>query len=161
MLAVVSVSNGISVCLAARVLVQNGPLYLKVFSDVANVLPQRPEEGADMQMAEVIYNSLDIVEERIASLKSTPTRDNDGFLGCLAVVGPFSLYGFVTNTNQKFLFALKSGGTEFRDGAVKLLFRKLHVAVVSVCLNPFTSLDEPIRSAAFDARVDEIARRFG
>jgi trafficking protein particle complex subunit 2 len=140
---------------------QNGPLYLKVFKEVAGALPRRPEERIEMQMQEVIYNSLDVVEERISSLKSTPMRDNDGFLGCLAVVGPLSLYGFVTNTNQKFIFALKSGGSDYRDTTVKMLFRKLHMAVVSVLLNPFTSLDEPIKSAAFEARVEEIARRFG
>lgn len=140
---------------------QNGPLYLKVFKDVAGALPRRPEERIEMQMQEVIYNSLDVVEERIRSLKSTPMRDNDGFLGCLAVVGPLSLYGFVTNTNQKFIFALKTAGTDYRDTSVKLLFRKLHMAVVSVLLNPFTALDEPIKSSAFEARVEDIARRFG
>jgi hypothetical protein len=140
---------------------QNGPLYLKVFDDVAGALPRRADEQVDTQMQEVIYNSLDVIEERISSLKSTPMRDNDGFLGCLAVVGPLSLYGFVTNTNQKFIFALKSSGADYRDTAVKLLFRKLHMAVVSVFLNPFTPLDEPIKSSAFEARVEEIARRFG
>lgn len=140
---------------------QNGPLYLKVFKEVAGALPRRPEERIEIQMQEVIYNSLDVVEERITSLKSTPMRENDGFLGCLAVVGPLSLYGFVTNTNHKFIFALKSSGNDYRDTAVRLLFRKLHMAVVSVLLNPFTSLDEPIKSAAFEARVEEIARRFG
>lgn len=139
---------------------QNGPLYLKVFKEVAGVLPRRREERIEVQMQEVIYNSLDVVEERISSLKSTPMRDNDGFLGCLAVVGPLSLYGFVTNTNQKFIFALKSSGSDYRDTAVKLLFRKLHMAVVSVLLNPFASLDEPIKSVAFEARVEDIARRF-
>jgi hypothetical protein len=111
-------------------------------------------------MQEVIYNSLDVVEERLFTLRSTPMRDNDGFLGCLAVVGPLSLYGFVTNTNQKFIYALKSSGTEYRDASVKLLFRKLHMAVVSVLLNPFNTVDEPINSASFDARVEDIARRF-
>lgn len=140
---------------------QNGPLYLKVFNDVAGALPRRPEERVEMQMQEVIYNSLDVVEERIISLKSTPMRDNDGFLGCLAVVGPLSLYGFVTNTDHKFIVALKTAGSDYRDTSVKLLFRKLHMAVVSVLMNPFTSLDEPIKSPAFESRVEEIARRFG
>lgn len=139
----------------------NGPLYLKVFKDVAGALPRRPEDRIEMQMQEVIYNSLDVVEERIISLKSTPMRDNDGFLGCLAVVGPLSLYGFVTNTDQKFIFALKTAGSDYRDTSVKLLFRKLHMAVVSVLMNPFTTLDEPIKSPAFEQRVEEIARRFG
>jgi Sedlin, N-terminal conserved region len=141
-------------------ILQNGPLYLKVYNDVAGALPRRPEESIELQMQEVIYNSLDVVEERLYTLRSTPMRDNDGFLGCLAVVGPLSLYGFVTNTNQKFVVALKSSGADYRDASVKLLFRKLHVAVVSLLLNPFTPVDEPINNALFEARVDDIVRRF-
>lgn len=94
-------------------------------------------------------------------MKEGQIIDKDGFLGCLAVVGPLSLYGFESNTRQKFVVALKSAGIpEYKDTTVKTLFKTLHAAVVNVFLNPFTVLDEPIRNATFDSKVDEIARRF-
>lgn len=110
-------------------------------------------------MQEVIYNSLDVVEERISSLKATPMRDNDGFLGCLAVVGPLSLYGFVSNTHQRLIAALRTG--DAKDAAVRALFRRILGAAVGAFLNPFAELEAPITSARFDARIEDIARRFG
>lgn len=133
-----------------------------MFSEVAEELPRRPEEDLDIQMQEVIYNSLDMVEERLTSMKASPMRDSDGFLGCLAVVGSLSLYGFVTNTQQKLIVALKSGNgpLEYKESSVRGLFRKLHLAVVAAFLNPFAQVDEPIKSKAFDTQIDVIARRF-
>lgn len=128
---------------------------------MANVLPRRGDERIEVQMQEVIYNSLDVVDERVLTLKTTPMRDNDGFLGCLAVVGPLSLYGFITNTHKKIIVALRNhSDKEHRDASVRIMLRKIHIAVVNALLNPFTPLDDSLRSAAFDARVDDIARRF-
>lgn len=54
------------------------------------------------------------------ALRAQPARDNEGFLGCLAVVGPMSLYGFVTNTHIKFIIALRSTGPhDYKDSTVK------------------------------------------
>ncbi|KAK1867128.1 hypothetical protein I4F81_009637 [Pyropia yezoensis] len=140
----------------------NAPLFLKVFKDAAGSLPRQTDDVVRMQMHEVVYNSLDVVEERLVALRAQSARDNDGFLGCLAVVGPMSLYGFVTNTHLKFIIALRSSGPhDYKDSTVKALFRKLHAAVIGAFLNPFTLPDAPIVSAGFEARVDEIARRFG
>lgn len=224
----------------------------------------------------VILNGC-LVGRAVVALRAQSARDNDGFLGCLAVVGPMSLYGFVTNTHLKFIIALRSSGPhDYKDSTVKAvrldrwvaaargagaccvllfligmrkvrrgiaplpesdlscqggfdcggraarltplallplrrgplsppgrrawcvalcyaihvylspfppssfplpsfllsistyfvrrriqLFRKLHAAVIGAFLNPFTLPDAPIVSAGFEARVDEIARRFG
>lgn len=112
-------------------------------------------------MQEVMYNSLDVIEERVLTIRSTPIRDNDGYLGCLAVVGPLSLYGAITNTQRKVIVALKTNtDKEVREAPVRALLRKLHVATVNALLNPFAPLDEPIRSVGFDSRVSDIVRRF-
>lgn len=56
----------------------------------------------------------------VVALRAQSSRDNDGFLGCLAVVGPMSLYGFVTNTHLKFIIALRSSGPhDYKDSTVK------------------------------------------
>lgn len=56
----------------------------------------------------------------VVALRAQSARDNDGFLGCLAVVGPMSLYGFVTNTHLKFIIALRSSGPhDYKDSTVK------------------------------------------
>lgn len=140
----------------------NGPLFFKVYEHVAQVLPKRGTDNLDIHLQEVVYNSLDVIEERVVSLKSTPMRDNDGYLGCLGVVGPLSLYGYITNTRMKLVVAFKStANNEHKDSAIKVLFRRLHKAVVTVFLNSFTPLDVPIKSRRFEAKVDEIANRFG
>lgn len=141
---------------------QNGLLYLKSYPDVADTaLPNRPD--GDQGMQEVIYNSLDVIEERVASIKSTNPKDVDNYIGCLAVVGALSLFGLVTNTRQKLVIIVKSGKgvPESKEAAVRVLLRKLHVAVVTALLNPFESMDAPIKSSRFDAHVDDIARRYG
>lgn len=43
---------------------QNAPLFLKVFKDAAGSLPRQTDDVVRMQMHEVVYNSLDVVEER-------------------------------------------------------------------------------------------------
>lgn len=114
-------------------------------------------------MQEVIYNSLDVIEERMASIRTTSAKEVDNYIGCLAVVGALSLFGQVTNTRQKLVVIIKSGlgVAESKEPAVRVLLRKLHVAVVAALLNPFESVDAPIKSARFDERVDDIACSYG
>lgn len=67
----------------------------------------------------VILNGC-LVGRAVVALRAQSARDNDGFLGCLAVVGPMSLYGFVTNTHLKFIIALRSSGPhDYKDSTVK------------------------------------------
>ncbi len=127
----------------------------------ATALPNRLDGDAGMQ--EVIYNSLDVIEERMASIKSSAPKDVDNFIGCLAVVGALSLFGQVTNTRQKLIVVIKTAGggvADSKEPAVRVLFKKLHLALVDALLNPFANLGEPIRSRRFDDAVDEIAKEY-
>lgn len=132
---------------------------MKIYSEVAWALPNRLDGEVEQQMQEVIYNSLDVIEERVASIKASSTKDGDAFIGCLAVVGQLSLFGQVTNTRQKLILAIKtgSGTAESKESAVRILFRKLHNAVVAALLNPFASMDEPLKGRRFDEQVDALA----
>lgn len=113
-------------------------------------------------MQEVIYNSLDVVEERMSSLKSRQMRENDGFLGCLAVVGSTCLYGNVTNTSHKVIIAIKGGGEMGElDGAIRTVFRRLRRALVLHFMNALVPLGGMIRSKSFDKEVEEIVQWFG
>lgn len=135
---------------------------MRSYPDVAaSALPNRLDGDAGMQ--EVIYNSLDVIEERLASLKEAQPKDVDNFIGCLAVVGTLSLFGQVTNTRQKLIVVIKTAGSGVSDSkepAVRTLFRRLHIALVHALLNPFADPGEPIRSARFDEQVDTIAREY-
>ncbi len=136
---------------------------MKIYKEVACALPNRLDEEIEQQMQEVIYNSLDVIEERIATIKASPAKDGDAFIGCLAVVGQLSLFGQVTNTHQKLILAIKTGGgvAESKEMAVRVLFRKVHNAVVGALLNPFAQIDEPLKSRRFDKQVDDISRQYG
>lgn len=93
-----------------------------MYKHVANVLTKRGNEKLEVKMQEFVYNSLDIIDERINSLKATPMKDNDGYLGCLSVVGAISLYGYMTNTRMKIVVGLKtSGASEIKDPSIKLV----------------------------------------
>mmetsp|Transcript_6187 Transcript_6187/g.15033 ORF Transcript_6187/g.15033 Transcript_6187/m.15033 type:complete len:168 (+) Transcript_6187:86-589(+) len=135
----------------------NSPLFLKVYKDVAQALPRRADESLELQMQEVVYNSLDVIEERMFS---TRVLQNQGFLGCLSVVGPISLYGLSTCTKEKIVVGFRKAA-EVRDAVLEAVLRAVHRVLVEAYLNPFMPLDLSIRSKRFEAKVDEIAEMRG
>lgn len=137
-------------------------MYMRSYPEVASPALSNRLDG-DTGMQEVIYNSLDVIEERMASIKSSSPKDVDNFIGCLAVVGALSLFGQVTNTRLKLIVVIKTAGSgisESKEPAVRVLFRKLHIALVAALLNPFMELENPIRSRKFDNTVDDIAKEY-
>ena len=52
-------------------------------------------------------------------MKTTPIRENDGYLGCLGVIGSMALYGYFTNCRLKIIVALKTvGRNEYKDSSI-------------------------------------------
>lgn len=133
---------------------QNAPLYLRMFE----------QEGVELnrkQLHEVIYNSLDVIEERL-SPSSVKARNGDlgGFVGCLAVVGALSIFGSVGSTHRKTLVAVAEGASDVRDARIRGLFDRLAAATADCMANPFASVDGPLAGDRFDAAVAEAVARF-
>lgn len=108
------------------------------------------------QMQEVVYNSLDVIEERI-NTKGRSIREG-GFLGCLAVVGPECLYGCVTNTGNRIVVGVRGGVGE--EIAVREVFHGLRRAVVRCFLNGVVRSSACVGGARFDGEVDRLVEWF-
>lgn len=145
---------------------QNAPLYLRIF----------PSSGCDLdahQLQEVMYNSLDVVEERTSTSGNSSTRrgggsaaasaaaDLGGFVGCLAVVGPLSVFGCVTATRRKVLLAVAGGEAEPKDARVRAVFRRIVAALANRAADPFAKLDAALGGPRFETAVKDAVAWFG
>lgn len=109
-----------------------------------------------IQLQEVMYNSLDVVEERTMRHRS----DLGNFVGCLAVVGMLSVYGTVTATGRKVLVGIVTQGQETKDSRVRMLFRKIEGVVVRSEANCLRKLDD-IGGDAVERAIREVVEWFG
>lgn len=106
------------------------------------------------QLQEVIYNSLDVIEERCTTTRNRP---RDGYLGCLAVVGGTAVHAVMNVTKYTIIIAT-TGGAE--DQAIRHVLNNLKRAVVDVVSNPMYE-GNVFKSERFEKRVKEIAMEFG
>lgn len=112
---------------------------------------------------EVIYNALDVVEERTMK-GDEETKQNaveaDGFIGCLAVYGDTALYGSVTCSGYKIFVAIRGARSTVDEvgGPVRTALRRIANAVIYGVLNPLQELDAPLRGPKFhDAVLDAVS----
>lgn len=127
-------------------------------------------KSAPRQLYEVIYNVLDVVEERtIADYRENagnevnegkpPLRDHD-FIGCLGVFGSTAVYGSITNGGYKLLIAIratsKCGEEESNNSSLRSAFRKLGDALIAALLNPMYEGESPLHSEKFSRVVAQI-----
>nr|CDS23742.1 Sedlin [Echinococcus granulosus] len=147
---------------------KNSPLFFKT---------SNPDEFLSNQFR--VYGSLDIVEEKLARLSSRSSYGDkemtNNYLGMLYPIDDHYVYGYVTNTNIKFILVqeahstvndlLKSNTAAQVDSQVKKTFETLHDAYVDLVSSPFYIPNTPIdpsTSAAtkkFERVVDEILKR--
>lgn len=127
---------------------KNAPLYLRTYPSVSDL--------SAVQLQEVMYNSLDVVEER--TNRHRPELGN--FVGCLAVVGMLSVYGTVTATGRKVLAAIVTQGQETKDSRVRMLFRKIESIVVRSEGNCLRKLDD-IGGETVERAVRDVVEWFG
>lgn len=112
-------------------------------------------------------------------------KEWDGYMGSLSSSGPIALYGLLTNTQQKLIVGLRPQTSEkesqikqvsparipllvttldltlpspFHATTPQQLLKKIHVALVSIFLNPFHRIDGPIALASFENTIDEITK---
>lgn len=116
-----------------------------------------------------MYNSLDVVEERTSMPGNPSTRrgggnaatDLGGFVGCLAVVGPLSVFGCVTATRRKILLAVAGGEAEPKDVRVRAVFRRIVAALANRAADPFAKLDGALGGPRFETAVKDAVAWFG
>lgn len=115
-----------------------------------------------------MYNSLDVVEERTSLGTNSSSRrsgasnggDLGGFVGCLAVVGPLSVFGWVTATRRKVLLAITGGGPEPKDVRVRALFKRVVLGMANRAADPFAKLDGALGGPRFEAAVRDAVTWF-
>ncbi|EMR09141.1 hypothetical protein PNEG_02484 [Pneumocystis murina B123] len=156
---------------------QNNPLYLRVFSEKKTDLTYHfmihsacdeleaalsrvsvEENTKKLQQNPLETNSNAKLNERSQTSVNPKTESLDAYLGLLHIQETAAGYGFVTNTQIKFIVVLDMSEMIITDADMKLLFKAIHSAyIVQVC-NPFYSLDDktPIQSRRFDKMIQQI-----
>lgn len=122
---------------------QNNPLYLRIFS--------APNTEQDQKLNFIVHCSLDVVEEKVL-LKRVPGELPDAYLGLLYPTEEFRAYGYISNTNTKFIAVVDDAS--LRDEAISKALRALHSLYVDALSNPFFSL--PGKSKAFEAQIGQV-----
>uniref|UniRef100_A0A7E4VL42 Trafficking protein particle complex subunit 2-like protein n=1 Tax=Panagrellus redivivus TaxID=6233 RepID=A0A7E4VL42_PANRE len=97
-----------------------------------------------------VYSSLDVFDEKATS--SRP--DQELFLGSLFLNNKFKSYGYLTNTQIKFLAVIDATNPTLKEQDLRALFKKVHQGYSAAICNPFYELGTPIQSRALNALVD-------
>lgn len=122
-------------------------------------------QAASHHTHEVMYNALDVVEERMMKSDEESKQNAlevDGFIGCLAVYGDTALYGTVTPSGYKIFVAIRGARctVDGVGGPVRSALRRISNAVIYGVLNPLRELDAPLRGSTFHNAVLEAVRGY-
>ncbi|VDN20030.1 unnamed protein product [Dibothriocephalus latus] len=149
-----------NVCIAV-ISSRNSPLYLKATKS-SNLLSYHFR----------VYGALDVIDEKtgIISTKSAfPDKDSSNrYLGLLYPIDDHYVYGYVTNTNVKFILVQEVHSTAVDaagpnagvqlDSKVRKTFQALHDAYVRLLSSPFYVSNTPINpsDSASAKRFEEV-----
>ncbi|KAJ1311538.1 hypothetical protein OPQ81_010022 [Rhizoctonia solani] len=121
-------------------------------------------KDAELKYHYVAHTSLDVIDERVAAIKS-----GDCYLGLLHTMEDLAVYGYITPTRVKIILALALADYVVRDADVVNIFRTLHTAYAAALSNPFyrLSAQSDLKTPTIETqagknnlgkRVDEIVR---
>ncbi|CAE6397784.1 unnamed protein product [Rhizoctonia solani] len=124
-------------------------------------------KDAELKYHYVAHTSLDVIDERVAAIKS-----GDCYLGLLHTMEDLAVYGYITPTRVKIILALALADYVVRDADVVNIFRTLHTAYAAALSNPFyrLSAQSDLKAPTIETqagknnlgkRVDEIVRVIG
>ena len=127
---------------------QNEPLYFSAYGEYG-------DKGLYFQS--LVFCSLDIVDECVALKKN----QQDMYLGFLCPVDEFQIFGYMTNTNVKFIAVIDDRKRPVEQ-EWRQFFTKCHTAYVEYLRNPFNvippdvknKIEAPSFAAKIDAAVD-------
>jgi hypothetical protein len=112
----------------------------------------------------ILHTSLDVIEERTTqSTSSGPSTSGkpaeplrDLYLGVLYSTEQHKVFGYVTNTNVKFVIIVDASNTNIRDNEIRQMFRKLHNGYSNLLYNPFYMPGTRIESKKFNVVVQSL-----
>ncbi|KAG8762934.1 hypothetical protein FRC11_006975 [Ceratobasidium sp. 423] len=124
-------------------------------------------KDAELKYHYVAHTSLDVIDERVAAIKS-----GDCYLGLLHTMEDLAVYGYITPTRVKIILALALADYVVRDADIVNIFRILHTAYVAALSNPFyrLSAQSDLKAPTIETqagknnlgkRIDEIVRVIG
>ncbi|KAH7345091.1 Sedlin [Rhizoctonia solani] len=124
-------------------------------------------KDAELKYHYVAHTSLDVIDERVAAIKS-----GDCYLGLLHTMEDLAVYGYITPTRVKIILALALADYVVRDADVVNIFRSLHTTYAAALSNPFyrLSAQSDLKAPTIETqagknnlgkRVDEIVRVIG
>lgn len=111
----------------------------------------------------IVHASLDVIEEKWNNspgshlATGTPGRTGNTeaprelYLGLLYSTEQHKVFGYVTNTNIKFIIVVEASNASLRDNEIRQMFRKLRDAYTVALWNPFYTPGTTIESKKFDA----------
>ncbi|XP_039248170.1 trafficking protein particle complex subunit 2-like protein [Styela clava] len=137
-----------AVCIAV-IAKENYPLLIRC----------KPGEENELKFHYTVHTSLDVVEEKIASVgkgSGTSSDLREFYLGLLYPTEDYKVYGYVTNTKVKFVIVVDPSNVQKRDNEIRSMFRKLHNAYTELVCNPFYIPGETIKSKSFDRVVSSL-----
>ncbi|EDV21193.1 Trafficking protein particle complex subunit 2-like protein [Trichoplax sp. H2] len=123
-----------AVCVAV-IARDNYPLYIRT-----------AEPDHELKFHYIAHTSLDVIEEKLATLTKTTSDMRELYLGILYPTEDYKVYGYVTNTKIKFVVVVDASGINYRDTEMRAIFRKLHHAYSDVISNPFYTPETTITS---------------
>ncbi|KAI9223449.1 Sedlin [Blastocladiella britannica] len=111
----------------------NNPLLVHAFP-----APAAGYTAADMELKLhfLSHVALDYVDERLR----LPSAPNDAYLGLLATLDGLNIYGYLTNTQNKFLI-LVPASIPAKDAEVRAAFEVIHLAYMDLLANAFYDPD--------------------
>mmetsp|Transcript_6575 Transcript_6575/g.14049 ORF Transcript_6575/g.14049 Transcript_6575/m.14049 type:complete len:138 (+) Transcript_6575:76-489(+) len=134
---------------------QNHPLAILVYKNRLSGLPRSADREPELQMHEIVYNSLDVFDD----VDARPSSES--YLGKIAGLGVVSLYGWISSTRVKVVVALSGSPTmENHNSRVKALLSKIHRLSVAAMLNCFQTIDAPFHSSTLESKLNDIASTF-
>eukprot|EP01121_Diplochlamys_sp_Union-15-3_P010858 TRINITY_DN3093_c0_g1_i1.p1 TRINITY_DN3093_c0_g1~~TRINITY_DN3093_c0_g1_i1.p1 ORF type:complete len:138 (+),score=22.88 TRINITY_DN3093_c0_g1_i1:71-484(+) len=121
----------------------NNPLYIKVVG----------KTDTELRFHYIVHTALDVIEETVNRTKEAAHTEK--YLGLLYPTEEFKVYGYLTNTQIKFVLVLDYD-SKAKDAEVKNFFSRFHEIYADTVCNPFYTADENITSKKFEERVNDL-----
>lgn len=146
---------------------------LDIFDELLNISTSTSSSSASAQLGNVSGGGLNTTSSVNTNFKpqqsttsllgsNTTTSSNTGnvvsdsmWIGLLCPLEEMRIYGYLTNTNMKFMTIIKDTITtspeiSARETELKLFFTNIHQLYVEYMLNPFSNIKTKIISKRFD-----------
>jgi len=111
----------------------------------------------------MMHAALDRMEEifGIQSRGNNRSTSNSKWVGLLCPLEETFIYGYVTATNIKFMaMVADNNGEPVAEAHLKTMFINVHNLYVEHTLNPFSQLQQKVKSKRFDQRIHQVVDEY-